>query len=46
VDTSIFCQCNRTSKQKVLVRSEMADKGKNIVIGDPCMSNILQGGIA
>jgi hypothetical protein len=34
--------------KRVLVRPEVADKGKgkNIVIGDPCTSNISQGGIA
>jgi hypothetical protein len=28
--------------KKVLVRPEMADKGKGIIIGDPRMSNISQ----
>jgi hypothetical protein len=34
--------------KKVLVRAEIADIGrdKSIVIGDPCTSNIAQGGIA
>jgi hypothetical protein len=44
LNTNIFCQNNRTHKQKVLVRPEMADK--DIVIGDPRKSNISQGGIA
>jgi hypothetical protein len=34
--------------KRVLVRLKVADKGKgkNIIIGDPCMSNISQAGIA
>jgi hypothetical protein len=36
------------ASKKVLVRSEVVDKGKdkNIIIGDPHTSNISQGGIA
>ena len=49
VDTQPFSinTIEPTSK-KVLVRPEMADKGKgkSIIIGDPRTSNISQGGIA
>jgi hypothetical protein len=36
------------ASKKILVRSKVANKckGKNIVVGDPCTSNISQGGIA
>jgi hypothetical protein len=36
------------ASKKVLVRPEVVDKGKgkNIVIGDPRMSNLSQGGVA
>jgi hypothetical protein len=49
VDTEPFpVNTIELANKKVLVRPEMADKGKskNIVIGDPRTSNISQGGIA
>jgi hypothetical protein len=46
VDTQPFpVNIIELASKEVLVRSEVADKGKNIVIGDPRTSNISQGGI-
>jgi hypothetical protein len=49
VDTQPFpVNVVELASKKVLVRSEVIDKGKgkNIIIGDLFMSNISQGGIA
>jgi hypothetical protein len=49
VDTQSFrVNTIEPKSKKVLVRPEMADKGKGkiIIIGDPRTSNIPQGGIA
>jgi hypothetical protein len=49
VDTQLFLiNIIELASKKVLVQPEVADKGKskNIGIGDPHMSNILQGRIA
>jgi hypothetical protein len=46
VDTQPFpVNIIEVASKKVLVRSKVADKGKNIVIGDPRTSNISQEGI-